>query len=75
MSIDAIVNYIVKFFSWLYFRQWATWEILSIALVVLLVRLLIENSHQKAVRKARHQYNYPEIIGKNLIESRLKALN
>ena len=75
MSIDAIVNYIVKFFSWLYYRQWATWEILTMALIILLIRLLIESSHQKARRKAKHQFDYPEIIGKNLINAGPNALN
>jgi hypothetical protein len=72
MSIDMLVTDVVKFFSWIYYRQWATWEILTIALIILLIRLLIESSHQKAMRKARHQYNYPEIIGKNLIDAAQK---
>ena len=72
MSIDMLVNHVVKFFSWLFYRQWATWEILTIVLMVLLIRLLIGSSQQKARIKASHQHDYPSIIGKNLIDSAQK---
>ena len=66
MSIDSLINRVMRYFSWFYYRHWATWELLTLALTVILILLLVLRSHQKAKTKARHEHDYSSIIGKKL---------
>ena len=68
MSIERLINRLTQYFTWLYYRHWPTWELLTIALTVLLILLLVLRSHQKAKAKRRHEHDHASIIGKKLID-------
>ena len=70
MTVESLMNTFTKYVSWLYTqREWARWELLTIALaaMVLLLFILVHRRRAKARRStARQVLRKPSTIGINL---------
>ena len=70
MTVESLMNTFTKYVSWLYSqREWARWELLTIALaaMVLLLFILVHRRRAKARRSTAKQIvRKPSTIGINL---------
>jgi hypothetical protein len=63
MTVERIIDRLTVFFSGLYYRQWAKWELMAIAIVAAVIILLIVRAHLKvAANERRHRERSP-IVG------------
>ena len=72
MSVKDLTNKLAQYFSWLYYqRQWAQWELLTIAIMALVLLLLIARRRRKKATKKKPTTRIREhspIIGIRLAE-------
>lgn len=55
MSVEDLTNKLAQYFSWLYYqRQWAQWELLTIAITALVLLLLIAKRRRKKAARKKH---------------------
>ena len=47
MTVERIVNWLLDFVSGLYYRQWAKWELMAIAIVAAVILILIVRARLK----------------------------
>lgn len=65
MTVESIINKLTQYASWLYYRQWQTWELLTVAGTVV-VLLLLFGAWRRAVTSERHLRERSPIIGLRL---------
>jgi hypothetical protein len=78
MTVESLMNTFIQYVSWLYFeRQWAKWELETIALAAMVLLLLFfihrrRAGNRKAIRKATKKQiiERPSTIGINLEASK-----
>jgi uncharacterized membrane protein YcjF (UPF0283 family) len=74
MTVESLMNTFTQYISWLYSeRQWATWELQTIAITALVLLLLIMIVRRKARTKkagTRHFKEHSSTIGINLDEGK-----
>ena len=63
MTVERIVNRLSVFFSGLYYRQWAKWELMAIALVAAVILLLIVRAHLKVAANEKRLRERSPIVG------------
>jgi len=61
--IDSIISRLTQYSSWLYYRNWERWEILTIACAALVLISLVVKARRKARINARHRPQYAPTIG------------
>jgi len=54
MTIELMVDRIVRYAERLYYRRWESWELLALSFAVLLVVILDIRSHRKAASIEKH---------------------
>ncbi len=65
MTLESIIHKLTQYASWLYYRQWQTWELAAVA-AALLVLLLLMGLRQKARTRIRHLGEISPIVGLRL---------
>ena len=65
MTVETLINRVTQYASWLYYRQWQTWEIAAVAGTVV-VLLLLFGAWRRAGTSARHLQERSPIIGLRL---------
>ncbi len=73
MTVNNLIDKLIKYFSWLYFRHWERWELLIIVLICLVLLLLIIWQQQKGTTKSVYVNQVRErspIIGVKLADNR-----
>ena len=73
MTVNNLIDKLIKFFSWLYFRPWERWELLIIVLICLVLLLLIVWQQRKSTTKSLYVNQVRErspIIGVKLANNR-----
>ena len=72
MTIYTFVSKLTQYFSWLYYeRQWAGWELLTIAIITLVLLLLIVRRQRRATAermRASEAQTHSPIIGVKLAD-------
>jgi hypothetical protein len=63
MTVDRIINRLSKFSSWLYYRQWEKWELLTIAIVVLAILILMVKARLKVAAAEKRFRERSPIVG------------
>ena len=54
MAIERIIDRIIKFVTWLYYRQWELWEVLVLGIVAFIVLVMAVRAHRKITNAERH---------------------
>ena len=70
MSVESFINRLTQCFSWLYYRQWERWELLTIAIMALVLLSLVVRAKRKARTEVRQLRERSPIIGIRLAERR-----
>lgn len=74
MTLNSLVSKLFRYLSWLYYgRGWTAWELLTIAIITLVLILLILRRQQKTRTRrmmANQTEEQPPIIGAKLAESK-----
>lgn len=65
MTVESLINRLTQYASMLYYRQWATWEIVAVAAVVIALLLLIGAWRRTGDAERRLRERSP-IVGINL---------
>ncbi|MHC4500378.1 MAG: hypothetical protein ACYS21_14840 [Planctomycetota bacterium] len=61
MTLHNMVSKITQFFSWLYYkREWATWELILMAVVALAILIILIGHRKAKARKAKAIEMEPE---------------
>jgi hypothetical protein len=68
MSIETIIERLTGFFSWLYYKQWETWELLAIAIAASVILLLIVRAHLKVAANEKRLRERSPIVGVRMAE-------
>ena len=68
MNVESLIYRFTQYFSWLYYRQWEKWELLTIAITVLVLLLLLGGARRKARANLRRLQERSPIIGIRLAE-------
>jgi hypothetical protein len=63
MTVERIVNRLTVFFSGLYYRQWAKWELIALAIVAAVILLLIIKAHLKVTANERRLRERSPFVG------------
>jgi hypothetical protein len=63
MTVDGIINRLSDVFSWLYYRRWERWELLTIAIAALVILILIVRAHLKVAANAKRLRERSPIVG------------
>jgi len=66
MTVEGLINQIAEYARWLYYRQWARWELVAIAIIALSLLLLVGNARRKARANVRRLRERSPIIGVKL---------
>jgi len=66
MTVEGLINQIIDYAKWLYYRQWQPWELLIAGAVALVVLLLVGNARRKARANIRRLKERSPIIGVKL---------
>ncbi|MHC4664855.1 MAG: hypothetical protein ACYS9T_02725 [Planctomycetota bacterium] len=54
MTLHNMVSKITQFFSWLYYkREWATWELILMAIVALAILIILIGHRKAKARRAK----------------------
>ena len=73
MTVNNLIDKLIKFFSWLYFRHWERWELLIIILICLVLLLLTIWRQRKSTIKSVYVSQVREhspVIGAKLAGNR-----
>ena len=65
MTVESLINRLTQYASWLYYRQWQTWEIVAVAVTVV-VLLFLAGAWRKSGTTARTLQERSPIIGLRL---------
>ncbi len=65
MTVESLINRLTQYASWLYYRQWETWEIAAVAIAVVALLLLV-GAWRRAGTSARYLQERSPIIGLRL---------
>ncbi len=68
MTVEGIIDRFSGYFSWLYYRQWERWELLAIAVAVMVVLILMVRAHFKVAANARRFRERSPIVGVRMAE-------
>jgi hypothetical protein len=61
MTLHKLVSEIAQFFSWLYYkREWATWELILMAIVALAILIILIGHRKAKARRAKAIEMEPE---------------
>ena len=63
MTVERITNRLTEFFSWLYYRQWETWELMAIAIVAAVILILLVRAHLKVSANEKRLKERSPIVG------------
>jgi len=66
MTVEGLIYQITEYARFLYYRQWARWELVAIAIIALGLLLLIGNARRKARANVRRLRERSPIIGVKL---------
>ena len=61
--VNSIISRLTQYSSWLFSRDWERWEILTIAIVALVMILLVGRARRKARINTRYIPHYTPTIG------------
>ena len=70
MSVEWIIDKVTEYYSWLYYRDWQSWEWLTIAIVAVALLVLVARAWLKARASAhiRQLRERTPVIGLKLAE-------
>ncbi len=68
MTVEGLINQITEYARWLYYRQWAQWELVVIAVIALGILFLAGNARRKAKANIRRLKERSPIIGVRLAQ-------
>jgi hypothetical protein len=72
MTVEGLLNRLTEYFSWLYYRHWERWELLTIAIVAVAGLLLVVRAKRKARNVRKRTRERSPIIGIKLAQHRGK---
>ena len=72
MTVEGLINRLTEFCSWLYYRPWERWELLTIAIVAVAGLLLVVRAKLKAWNLKKRIREHSPIIGIKLAQHRGK---
>jgi hypothetical protein len=72
MAVETLIDKVTEFFSWLYYRQWARWELMAVAITALVLLLLAGGARRRARANLKRLRERSPIVGINLAQRRAR---
>jgi len=66
MTLESLINKLTHYFSWLYYRRWERWELLTIVITALALLFWALRAYRKTKAEQKREHDHSSIIGKKL---------